>query len=85
MTQENLALEEFFFFFSKSHRHEYAGHVLIEKEQSQYKKKNNNNLTKKATTKPLPQETQDPQTSIATANRRHSSRHRVRDVNWKGE
>jgi hypothetical protein len=54
MTQENLALEEFFFF--KSHQHEYARHVLIENEQLQYKKrrKKNNNLTKEATTKPLP-------------------------------
>jgi hypothetical protein len=41
------------------------------------KKKNNNNLTKEATTKPLPQETQSPQTTKGVANKRYSSRQRA--------
>jgi hypothetical protein len=41
------------------------------------KKNNNNNLTKEATTKPLPRETQSPQTSKAVANKRHSTSQRA--------
>ena len=44
--------------------------AYINREETSYNKKSktkNNNLMKEATTKPLPQETQSPQTSKATA------------------
>jgi hypothetical protein len=55
------------------------------------RKKNKNNLTEEATTTPLPQETQSPQSSKATASERHSARQSAHEnigcygsfFNWK--